>query len=244
MRSTPLAAPSFDTGNRFVNDNRPMPRLHLVSRDEKPRLENFLPKHHLLPSANNTQAQVAPRKITVIYDRSASGQTIYANVGGNPLTNVDPYGLEIFPDYVPGPMQPGDIWSSQIPNYPNAQVYNSNGRQFLAPQGTDWCAIQAAGQANGLDPFAANQNVGQYGTYDFQRIGGKHPEYIDASNYGVGVYMNGAGYWQWLMNLGGSAYSFFKSSNANSPKQSLWWNNGWNDANNGTSNCSCSTQAQ
>jgi hypothetical protein len=92
MRSNSLAAPSFDTGNRFVNDNRPMPRLRLVLRDEKPRLENFLLKHHLRPSANNTQAQVAPRKITVVYDRSASGQTIYAYVNGNPINRNDPYG--------------------------------------------------------------------------------------------------------------------------------------------------------
>jgi hypothetical protein len=94
MRSNSLAAPSFDTGNRFVNDNRVTPRLRLVLRDEKPRLEKFLPKHHLRPSAKALQPQTAPRKITVVYDRSASGQTIYAYVGGNPISHTDRRGLQ------------------------------------------------------------------------------------------------------------------------------------------------------
>ncbi len=127
----------------------------------------------------------------------SDGPSAYGYVGGNPMAYVDPRGLEVFSNYTMGPLQLGDIWDSQLPNYPNAQVYTSIGRRFIAPKGTDWCAIKAAGQANGLNPFAVWKNVGHYGTYDFQRIGGRHSEYIDASNYSVGVYMNGAGYWQW-----------------------------------------------
>ena len=120
----------------------------------------------------------------------------------------------------------GDIWDSQLPNYPDAQLYTSNGRRFIAPRNTNWCAIKSAGQANGY--LGANAAIGQYGTFDLQRSGGKYrPEYIDASNYGVGVYMQGAGAGIALLNAAGGAYSYLYSSNANSPKQSLWWDNGW-----------------
>jgi hypothetical protein len=101
MRSNALAAPSFDTGNlpacRVVNDNRPMPRLRLVSGDQETCLENFLPSPHARAIARTPQTQSAPRKITITYGRLASGGTVYGYVGGNPIINVDPEGLQTIP---------------------------------------------------------------------------------------------------------------------------------------------------
>ena len=79
--------------------------------------------------------------------------------------------------------------------------------------------------------------VGQGGTFDYQRPEGPNgrfdSQYTDASNFGVGVYMNGAGYSLHGMNAVGGAYSFLRSKNANSTAQSDWWAQGWIAANNG-----------
>jgi len=111
MRSNALAAPSFDTGNlpacRVVNDNRPMPRLRLVSGGQETCLENFLPLPHARARALTPQPQSAPRKITVTYGRLASGQSVYGYVGGNPVTRTDPRGLDWnVTEYQGGPGNP------------------------------------------------------------------------------------------------------------------------------------------
>lgn len=86
---------------------------------------------------------------------------------------------------------------------PNSQAFKAlNGATFLAPPGTDFKAVYYKGQASGITPWSAYANVWHYGQFDFQRNMGHgykasgntfYPAYIDASNYAVGVYLNGAG---------------------------------------------------
>jgi len=103
--------------------------------------------------------------------------------------------------------------------------------KFYAPAGTDWSAVYATGRANGMNPFKVDSAVGHWGAFDFQRydttfIGA----YSNASNFAVGLYMNGAGYSlsQTLEIAGGFAHLF--SSNAGDPNQAKWQTNGWNAA--------------
>ena len=151
----------------------------------------------------------------------------YAYVNGNPVQWIDPWGLAVLSNNTMGPLRPGDIWQSQVKNYPNAQVYTApNGTQFLAPKNTDWYQIWLTGRKNGLNLFYVGKYESQGGKFDFQRIGGYHPEYIDASNYGVGVYMNGAGYTLFGTNtIGGTFASLLSSSNPAVLK--YWWGLGW-----------------
>jgi hypothetical protein len=66
--------------------------------------------------------------------------------------------------------------------------------------GTDFQVVKNAGEANGLSD--AKAYIGKYGKFDFQRNKGGgasqintfYTEYVHASNFAVGVYMNGAGY--------------------------------------------------
>jgi hypothetical protein len=120
---------------------------------------------------------------------------------------------------------------------PNAQTFTTpDGQTFLAPAGTDFRAIYNAGKTNGI--MGMNSAIGHYGTFDFQRNAGAgqlstntfYPAYANASNYAVGVYMNGADFsldqthnYAWIF-----AHTF--SSNAGSPAQTQWQTNGWKAA--------------
>jgi len=127
---------------------------------------------------------------------------LYRCVEGNPVNWLDPLGLETILGV------PSDAVTYTTPT----------GQSFYAPPQASWCTIYAAGKSNGLSPSAANKAIGQFDLFDFQRSGGNfYPAYTNASNYGVGVYMNGSGYSLFDMNSLGSIYSFFKSSNANDP---------------------------
>ncbi|MFH1157907.1 MAG: RHS repeat-associated core domain-containing protein, partial [Pseudomonadota bacterium] len=177
------------------------------------------------------------------------GLNTFGYVGQNPVMGIDPMGLEVFPDDTMGPLQRGDIWESQVPDYPDAQVYTSHGRKFLAPSGTDWCKVKAAGQANNaFSPLAlpmAYRNLHHGGTFDFQRIGGVyHPEYRDASNYAVGVYLGGGSFGTGDLYAIAGGYSYLWSSNRLDPKQSRWWENGYSDVTNNSDACKCSAQGQ
>jgi hypothetical protein len=140
---------------------------------------------------------------------------------------------------------------------PEAAPYKtSDGTEIIAPPGTDFKAVHEAGQANSIFPNAVinaigsvpgaalnNFNgirnaIGHYGDFDFQRgIDGEvtvhKSDYVDASNYAVGVYMQGAGYSLEDTIAIGKAFTGQFSQNDGAPKQSAMWEKGWNDANEG-----------
>ncbi len=130
----------------------------------------------------------------------------------------------------------------QSPSAGKAKYYRApNGKSFAVPENADLCGELQAGQNNKFSlghPWqhvsSMRKAVGQGGTFDYQRWGGKfNSNYTDASNFGVGVYMNGAGYSQFGMDVVGGTYSLFWSRNANAASQQEWWVQGWIAANNG-----------
>jgi len=152
---------------------------------------------------------------------------LYAYVGGNPVSETDALGLD--------PMK----IVHEIPA--DAVFYRApNGAGFFAPPWANFCEERAAGEVNGLNPFAMNEAIGQGGKYDYQRSGNTfYTWYTNASNFGVGVYMNGAGASLSELHAIGGVYSYFKSSNANSAAQLNWWDQGWGAANNNEDPCAC-----
>jgi hypothetical protein len=128
---------------------------------------------------------------------------------------------------------------------PDAQVYASpHGDEFLAPTGIDFTSEFNAGKVHGL--WGADGEIGPWGEFDFQHNSGHgklpsnnvlYTKYEDAGNYGVGVYMCGAGYskedtfsdadtfWGWF----GSPLSG-KQARAVKGRHHYWWGLGWDDA--------------
>jgi hypothetical protein len=123
-----------------------------------------------------------------------------------------------------------------------------DGQQFLAPPNADWCKVYATGQQQ-PDEKDTLKNLGQNGPFDFQRSaqdyypgGDYYPSYRLASNYAVGVYMNGAGHWLISTEAAGEWYAFKHSGNFGDPLQSQWWTNGWTAAEDKKlTGCSCHT---
>jgi len=121
-----------------------------------------------------------------------------------------------------------------------AIYYAGDGSEMKGPDGINWSKVYKAGEANGDDLIKAWEAVGHFGTFDFQRKFDSetqesffiHP-YMDASNYGVGVYMRGAGFSLLETKFLGWLYAHVLSSNAGDTKQSTWWARGWNDADSG-----------
>jgi hypothetical protein len=106
---------------------------------------------------------------------------------------------------------------------------------FLAPGNADFKAAYYKGQASGLTPWSLDANLWHFGQFDFQRNMGQgykssgntfYPAYIDASNYAVGVYLNGAGLSPQNSLRIAALAAKYGSSNAGSPHQSpmdtLW----------------------
>ena len=108
-----------------------------------------------------------------------------------PVDFNDPFGLRVINGVPPG----------------SEKFCSLDGKPFYALAGTDFAVVYATAKANGLNPFQINHNVGQYGVYGFQKLNGDfYPAYTDASNYGVGIYMDGAGYSLRMTNVIGSAF--------------------------------------
>jgi hypothetical protein len=107
---------------------------------------------------------------------------------------------------------------------------------FYAPPGTNFSTVRSAGQANGWNPIDVNRNIGHWGTFDFQRDAGMNQftrAYTDAANFGVGVYMQGAGYSRANTVRIAGGFAAALSSNAGDPNQARYWTRGWDAANSG-----------
>jgi len=75
-----------------------------------------------------------------------------------------------------------------------------NGNQFQAPGYANFQNAYQSGAQDGWNPFALDSDFGHWGTYDYQRVGSTViSEYTYASNYAVGVGLNGAGIPRWAM---------------------------------------------
>jgi len=73
--------------------------------------------------------------------------------------------------------------------------------------------------------------IGHGGIFDYQRSGNTfYGSYTYASNYAVGIVMNGAGYSLNSTVFIASRFANMFSSNAGAPQQAAAWKNGWNAA--------------
>jgi RHS repeat-associated protein len=112
-----------------------------------------------------------------------------------------------------------------------------DGAGFYAPGNYDFSAVYVAGVKDKDNIFghasydSIQKAIGQGGTYDVQRSQGVfYGAYTNASNFNVGIYMNGAGYTLYQTKAIGAVYSRRNSSNANSASQTQWWVRGWQSA--------------
>ena len=95
---------------------------------------------------------------------------------------------------------PADIGILGPVTPPGAVAVTTRDGSFLAPIGTNFHNEYRAGQYIGAEPIVEQfgdigNALGHGGTFDYQRADGHfNPDYRDASNYGVGVLMQGAGH--------------------------------------------------
>ena len=180
--------------------------------------------------------------------------SLYGYVAGDPVNGVDPSGLQaswgdffaLFPYNGSGPTPRiiKSVNNSTIPSGSKTCTTRS-GITFSAPGNIDFSQQQQFAENHYLDLASAYQQVGQYGMFDYQRQPNETNsgydflgKYSDASNYGVGVYMRGAGFSLPGTIMIGKGYAFFKSKNNSNNNWDLMWASGWNDANDGKL-CSC-----
>ena len=113
---------------------------------------------------------------------------------------------------------------------------------FLAPGDYDFNAVYFVGRqdANNLLGHASITSIAKAlahgGTLDVQRKGGVfYFAYTPASNFNVGVYMNGAGYSLSQTIEIATTYAYLKSKNAvrDRAEQRQWWTRGWKSAQEG-----------
>lgn len=109
------------------------------------------------------------------------------------------------------------------------------GETFVVPSGTDFNTIHASGERSTFaDIDTVNRRVGQWGTFDLQRDAAKYeftPAYTLASNFAVGVYMQGAGAGLFTTSAMGVGYAAKTSKTFRDPGQIgtwlKWWTMGW-----------------
>lgn len=114
-----------------------------------------------------------------------------------------------------------------------------SGDAFWVPKDSNFNDVYQAGQSIQNKPLsdqltAIGNNIGHGGTFDFQRQGGAfNGNYTDASNFAVGVYMNGAGYsWPETKALG-DIYAYTHDKNGLPPGDEVMWRAGYDAANSG-----------
>lgn len=103
--------------------------------------------------------------------------------------------------------------------------------QFYAPPNFNLQAIVKAGYSDRLE--GARAAVGQYGTFDFQRVRDSagntafYSGYTPVANIAVGAYLYGAGVSRGGADLISNTYAFFNSSNGATAQQAVYRNLGW-----------------
>ena len=121
---------------------------------------------------------------------------------------------------------------------PNAQKCSAL-LQFYAPPNFNLQSVVNAGYANGLG--GAGAAVGQYGTFDFQRVKDSegnttfYSGYTPVANVAVGAYLYGAGFSRNQASLISNTYASFNSSNGATAEQAEYRNLGWDLAASGYS---------
>lgn len=184
-----------------------------------------------------------------LHPRNSIGEFIYTDGGLHGRSNSTPSTsnktAKKWPQAIPyragyrrDPNNPHFIKTDEIP--PNSQTFTApNGKTFLAPAGANFQKIYDAGKAQGIQGIKGA--VWQWGTFDFQRNegGGKqlgnidnifYSTYTNASNYAVGVYMNGAGATLWETLALARFAADMGSKNAGSPALRQWQALGWQAA--------------
>ncbi|MBS0576680.1 MAG: RHS repeat protein [Proteobacteria bacterium] len=155
-----------------------------------------------------------------------AGVNTFGYVGGEPTAMSDPMGL------TPSLSVNHNLPMGPVP-YNYSTLYQApDGQYFYAPATANFNDVRSAGQSDGTS--GAYANIWQFGTYDFQRLGASSSdggtfwsEWTNASNFAVGVYMNGAGFSESMMDSIGTYAADLMSSDAGSPNLITWWNNGW-----------------
>jgi hypothetical protein len=173
-----------------------------------------------------------------LHPRNSIGEFVYTDGGlhGRPAKKA-PQAIPYRAGY--RRIGPNIVKTDEIP--PNSRTFTApDGQTFLAPAGTNFQDVYDAGKIQGR--LGTRLNVWQYGKYDFQRNGGGGPKpgsldnifysaYTDASNYAVGVYMNGAGAsLSETLNSARIEALITRSENAGSPRQREWQTRGWQAA--------------
>jgi hypothetical protein len=166
----------------------------------------------------------------------------WRSADASPSTTTTPTMPDVeFVSYTPVQGLPHDAVAVTPPDGKSIPDKDSKTKSLMAPPRADFRAVYAAGLAiQSLPPFQqyphAGADIGQGGTYDFQRDVPNlkfYHAYTNAANYAVGVYMAGAGYSLSVTLLLAKYYAWEHSANYNFRDREKWITRSWEDGNAG-----------